>query len=487
NTFLIEIEKLKKDTKGKLKAIQIQDDENAKMKETIQKHLQTIQSNERQLLEKENEMKKMQRQHQEGIVKLYADMETIKNDCIEKEKQTSIYYQLIQDLKEKNAKLTQGCKNAIESKNPEQREEIELMNQHSSSSSSSFSSVVNFDLFRSAKLLKTFHGHTSAVSSIAYLSLRDEEFLCSGSLDKTIRVWDMKTTKQVKVLNRHLECVWCVKFSSYHYHDNCRVTICSASDKVIQFWDLKTKTVIQSFTEHINTVSSIEFSPFNRGRYLCSGSFDTTVRLWDIDQYIVLHTLKGHTDDVLCVEFSPLQSSANDNHKSNGIGIIGGNGYTICSGSYDKTIRLWDVETAKELTVFKGHDDTLWSVKYSPYGSDIGGSSGNIICSGSWDKTVRLWDIRSKGQIQVFNGHTNYVTCVDFSPFTHIIYSGSNDNTIRFWDVRTTKQMHIINGNARDVEVSCLLFYSPKSKINNSSCGDILCYGSTGGSIHMWG
>ncbi|ETO32118.1 hypothetical protein RFI_04998, partial [Reticulomyxa filosa] len=453
NKLLIEIEKLKKDTKSKMKTIQTKDDENSKMKETIQRHLQIIQLKEKQVLEKEDEIKKMQKQYQQEKMKMNSCMEIIQTNFVEKEKQTLIRHeQFIKELKEKNTQLAQNYEKTIQQSNCKQKEEIQFANQHSYS-------VINFDLFRSAKLLKTCRGHTSVVSSMDYLSSDDGQFLCSGSLDQTVRVWDMNTSKQLKIFNGHFGYVWCVKFSPNHYYDNGRLTICSASsDKTIRFWDFETEKSIQILTGHADAINCIQFSPFNYGRYLCSGSADDTICLWDVRSCTLLHSFKGHTDNVLCVDFSSLQSS----DASAGVETIGGNGYTICSGSSDNTVRLWDVETAKELTAFKGHEDIVWSVKYSQYGSGI---SGNIICSGSWDKTARLWDVRSKRQIQVFNRHKHAVTCIDcLSPInnsdnkietggSNIICSGSFDNTIQFWDIRTCKQLHTIKGRKHDRRV----------------------------------
>ncbi|ETO00864.1 hypothetical protein RFI_36576, partial [Reticulomyxa filosa] len=104
-----------------------------------------------------------------------------------------------------------------------------------------------------------------------------------------------------------------------------------------------------------NTINNYKYSMNTQvGKYLCSGSDDKTIRLWDIEASKSLHIFNGHTNTVRCVDFSPLQSNNNDN-KSNNIGVIGGNGYTICSGSFDKTIQIWDIETTKQINVFKGH------------------------------------------------------------------------------------------------------------------------------------
>ncbi|ETO12006.1 G-protein beta WD-40 repeats containing protein, partial [Reticulomyxa filosa] len=286
------------------------------------------------------------------------------------------------------------------------------------------------------------------------------------------------------------------KFSSYHYHNHHQNVICSSSiDKTIRFWDFKHNKRLQIFNGHTGGVCGIEFSPFNCGRYLCSGSIDKTICLWNVETSKSLHVFNGHKKAVCCVDISPLQNNnKNDNNnKINNIGVIGGNGYTICSGSSDKTIRIWDIETTKQLNVFKGHKYVIRSVKY--------GSNEllNTILSGSDDKSVCLWDIRSGQQAKVFNGHTNWVWSVEYSPFviknnicnSNVICSGSWDNTIRFWDIRSNKkELYSIKGYNG---IGCLKFVSLKNKVNDNEqklkndYGVHLYYGSHNGLIHVWG
>ncbi|ETO22434.1 mycorrhiza-induced NACHT/WD-repeat protein, partial [Reticulomyxa filosa] len=195
-----------------------------------------------------------------------------------------------------------------------------------------------FATFRSSsKLIKTCTVSNLYVKTIDYTTLDGSLLICSGSLDNTVRVWDIENDTQIQPFNGHSHFVNCAKFSPYHYHNNRRNVTCSSSfDKTIRFWDIKDNKQLQVFNGHTGTVS----------------------------------------------DFSPLQSNSNnENNKSNNIGVIGGSGYTICSGSYDRTIHIWDIETTKKYIVLRGHGNWIMSVKYGL------NELGNTILSGSMDKS----------------------------------------------------------------------------------------------------
>ena len=104
-------------------------------------------------------------------------------------------------------------------------------------------------------------------------------------------------------------------------------------------------------------------------------------------------------------------------------------GRTALSGSDDKTLKLWDLATGKEIRTFTGHTNSVYSVAFSP--------DGRTALSGSDDKTLKLWDLATGKEIRTFTGHTSMVYSVAFSPDGRTALSGSDDKTLKLWDLAT--------------------------------------------------
>ncbi len=111
----------------------------------------------------------------------------------------------------------------------------------------------------------------------------------------------------------------------------------------------------------------------------------------------------------------------------------------VLTGSWDKTARLWDAATGKEIRAFKGHEQPVLSVTFSP--------EGMRVLTGSWDNTGRLWDAVTGKEIRAFKGHKGSVNSVAFSPDGMRVLTGSADDTARLWDAVTGKEIRAFEGH----------------------------------------
>jgi small GTP-binding protein len=167
-----------------------------------------------------------------------------------------------------------------------------------------------------------------------------------------------------------------------------------------------------------STVYAYEFS--HDGEFVLTGSADKTVRLWDLNTGACIKIFKGHTDSVWSLALSNDQSQA-------------------LSGSDDKTIRLWDLKTGECLRIFRGHEEAVKCVAWMP--------NQRLVLSSSEDFTIRLWDVDSTECTRVLKGHKNSVWTVSPSVDDVHVLSGSDDGSLREWDLRDGQCLRIFEGH----------------------------------------
>ncbi len=105
----------------------------------------------------------------------------------------------------------------------------------------------------------------------------------------------------------------------------------------------------------------------------------------------------------------------------------------IASGGEDAVIKISDIYNLKVGSPFIGHQNTIWSVAFSP--------DGELIASASRDKTIRLWDLEGNQVSTPLIGHSGGVNCVAFSPDGRMLVSCGADRKIKFWSKYRTHQL----------------------------------------------
>ena len=213
----------------------------------------------------------------------------------------------------------------------------------------------------------------------------------------------------------------------------------------IWIYDANTFAEVALLTGHTAHVNSVAFSPDSKK--LVSGSQDKTVRLWNVETGELIHILQEHTNVVLSVAFSP-------------------DGNTIASGDDNRTIWVWDAHTnqmrykrRRRLSYTYGSE--VYSLAFSP--------DSKILASGVRNNTILLWDVSTGKLLHSTGGHEWGVKSVDFSSDGVTLASGDRDGHVRLWGARTGKFWQRIGGHGNGVNS---VVFSPDGKILASGGND---------------
>ncbi|KAF5337774.1 hypothetical protein D9758_016623 [Tetrapyrgos nigripes] len=381
--------------------------------------------------------------------------------------------------------------------------------------------------------IKCLMGHKDTVRSVVYSP--DGRYIISGSDDGTIRLWDAEVGKQIGNSFKHMDQVISVACSP----DGTSAVSGSMNGtiRICNIWSGKQEVV--PLEGHTRFVKSVAFS--SDGKQVISGSYDQTIRIWDTETGHQVGKLEHCYHEVRSVVCSPkdLQCVAVGNSLSGSIITIWDlqtrqqvrklqghqnvnsviyslDGRFIASGSYDGTIRIWDISDTEQKAVeqLQKHPSThgvVTSVNFSPdgkhvvsgsehiiqiwdvqtgqqVGNNLQGHTGSVksvvyapdgehIVSGSHDKTVRIWKVQTQSQLgRPLKGHTDSILSVAFSPDGRNIVSGSTDKTVRIWKVQTRQQLRDpLTGHTNSV-----------LSVNFSADGTHILSGSCDGRVKIW-
>lgn len=248
-------------------------------------------------------------------------------------------------------------------------------------------------------------GHFRRVTGVAFTS--DGKRLISCSNDQTVRIWDANAGRELQSLGGHVAAVNCVAVSP-----DGRFGASASDDRTVRVWDLMAGKSILVFKGHTMPVQSVVFSPDSRR--IASVSRDRKrgeALLWDAGTGMVIQPLED-TNAMCWVDFHP-----DGKH-------IAVSTCRIAGTDAPPAIKVWGIESGKMVRALAGHQDTITNFKFN--------ADGTQLISGSADQTLKLWDVETGREIHSFQEDAP-VLGVAFSPGDRSIATCGEDPVVKLW------------------------------------------------------
>ncbi|KIK05488.1 hypothetical protein K443DRAFT_342798 [Laccaria amethystina LaAM-08-1] len=179
---------------------------------------------------------------------------------------------------------------------------------------------------------------------------------------------------------------------------------------------------------HSGPVYSVSFDPLSGSaappKYLLSASSDATARLWSLDTMTNIVAYRGHENPVWDIKWSPI-------------------GIYFATASRDRTARLWSTDRTSCLRIYSGHLSDVDCIQFH--------SNSLYLATGSSDWTARLWDVQRGSCVRVFIGHQGAVSSLALSPDGRYLATAGEDLAINLWDVGSGKRIKKMTGHSSSI------------------------------------
>ncbi|CAG8563730.1 15027_t:CDS:2 [Funneliformis mosseae] len=312
----------------------------------------------------------------------------------------------------------------------------------------------------------SFPGHGNNVVTCLQF---DSEKIISGSDDQCINVYDTATGRLINRLVGHDGGVWALQ-----YVNNTLVS--GSTDRTVRVWNLETGVCTHVFPGHTSTVRCLQIiMPQNVNTnpnepqivepqipLIVTGSRDSTLKVWRLPNL--------ETDQPFhpAIPSSPSDNTQYDNNPyyirtlsghSHSVRALAGVGNTLVSGSYDCSVRVWNIMSGECIWRLHGHTQKVYSVVLD--------AKRKRCMSGSMDGTVKVWNLEDGTNIWTLEGHSSLVGLLDLS-HEHLV-SAAADSSLRIWNPDDGTCKHVLTTHSG--AITC--FQHDESKVISGSDGTL--------------
>lgn len=220
------------------------------------------------------------------------------------------------------------------------------------------------------------------------------------------------------------------------------------AEQLRRTYSLQLSKTSELYSSHQGAVTCLDIDG-NEGRYLLSGGADAALCIFDIEEPV--KSTKNKTE---MHQIAPLASIPKNRGHEFAVSCV--QWYTVdnglfFSGSFDKTVRVWDPNEMKEVR--------RWTLEGKVYCMNLAPNarSHSLIAVGTGDPKGRLLDLRSGTSTHILTGHREAIWSIKWNPSDeYLLATGSVDRTIRFWDIRKAGYLMVLDQ-----------LYTPESAMQN--------------------